>query len=196
MIIKNGVGDGTLAEVFSNHHLAVKSINEDMIGYESRVNEQAFTISSPVAWTVGTSARSIMVVANNETEKSFIVNKLFVFNNGGSTSHNRVIQGSMYKNSTLPTTNIYASTAIPLGNLNLGSSKVTSVVAYIWDGASTGLDGTKGDLAMNGYFSQGATVIDIASTLVISPSQIIRFDMLGEEDTKCLFALSGFLCEC
>jgi hypothetical protein len=193
MILKNGVGDGILAEVFPNHHLAVSSISEPIIGYKSRADEQAFTIATPLPLTVGTSARSCIVLYNGETEKNFIVNKLYVSHNGGSTNHNRVVYGTLYKDTDLPTANILGSTSIALGNLNLGSSRVTSVVAYIWDEASTGLDGDKGDLAMNQMFAQGMTQIELSGSLIMSPSQKVRIDITGEEDTEVLLALSGFL---
>jgi hypothetical protein len=193
MVIKNGTGDGVSAKVYPDNHLAVKSMSEPILGYRSRVEESAFAMHTPYIWTVGTSALSVMVVHNAETEKSFCINKIYVSHNGGSTSHNRTIQATMYKSSTIPTTNILGNTAIAFGNLNLKSSKITAVKAYIWNGSSTGLDGTKGTLAMNSLFGQGFTVIELANSVILGPSQIIRVDYLAEENTQCALSLSGFL---
>lgn len=194
MQIIDGTGNGYRAGVLENHHILSKTIAETIIGYKSRVQQNAFSISTPIEWSVGTSAVSVLVVNNAETVNKFIVNKIFVSHNGGDTSGDKTVLGTVYKNTSIPTTNIYGSQGIPFGNLNLGSSQVTSCVGYLWDNASTGLDGDKGDLAFQQRLGKGLNIIDLSSSFILNPSQKIRFDIKADETTKCLITVSGFLC--
>lgn len=194
MILQNPT-DGVAAKVFANQHLAVKAIDEPIIGYKSKKEEAAFSLHTPVVWTISTTPLSCMVLKNNETEKNFIINKIYIGHNGGTTNNTAHLIATMYKETGIPTTNIYASTAIPFGNLNMSSSKVTTVVGYIWDGTSTGLDGAKGSLAMNGIFGSGFTQLDLSNSVILGPSQTVRIDLtsLDETDVRATISISGFL---
>ena len=196
MIIKNGVGDGTLAIVHPNNHIGTQSIAEPLMGYKSRVDEQAFSIFSPIAWPVTGTETRVLVVINNESEKSFLVNLFFVSHSGGTT-FNRSIYAKMYKGVTAPTTGILTGAAIPFGNLNMGSTKVTSVVAYLWDGSTgTGLSGgSAGSIAMNGVFSPGFTEVPLNGTVILSPGQsfAVSYQNLESAITYCCCTISGFL---
>lgn len=197
MIIKNGVGDGTLARVFSNHHLGVKSIGETTIGYKSRVEQLAFSIGCPMAYSVTTSETTLMVWHNNESEKSFVLSGLYISHNGGDSTGTKVVYGRMYKGASSPTTGILGGQAYQFGNLNFGSSKITYMQSYLWDGSTgTGLSGgANGTMGLLQMFGKGLTHVDLSGSIVISPGQFVRVTMQGEETTKVLVSISGFACD-
>lgn len=197
MIIKNGVGDGVLARVFPNHHLAVKSVDESTIGYKSRVEQVAFSMGCPFAYTITTSEHNIMTLFNNDTDKLFVINSLYISTNGGDTSGNKPFYGRMYKGATAPTTGILTGETIRFGNLNFGSSRITEMRAFLWDGATgDGLSGgADGQLGLLQMFGNGLTHIDLRGSVVISPSQYVRITIQGLETGKVLVSVSGYNCE-
>lgn len=199
MIIKNGVGDGTLCRVYDNNHLAAQAISEQMIGYKSRVEQRAFSMGCPHAtpWAVATSETSPMILYNGEPEKSFVLSTLYLGFNGGTASGNKVLYGKMYKSASAPTTGIYGSVAIPFGNINLGSSKITSMSAYLWDNSTgTGLTGgSAGSPAFFQIISSGLNVIDFNGSVVISPGQYLRLTTQCAEAALVTVTISGYLAD-
>jgi hypothetical protein len=79
--------------------------------------------------------------------------------------------------------------------LNIGSSKVTNVKAYLWDGSTgTGLTGgTTGTIAMCAFFPPQFTPIELNGSVVIAPGQYIRISLEGTAATTACMTVSGYL---
>jgi hypothetical protein len=193
MILEDGAGSGVYAKVTKNQQLFTRAVNETYIMYESRVNGNAFTAGISYDLSVGTDARSVMVVHNAETEKNFIINSVSLSHDGGSSTYNKHIKFQMYIDSALPTTNIQGSAPVAFYNLNSGNNRVTLVKAYLWDGVSTGLDGAKGTSALVHYTNKGLTVLNSRGTSVLGPGAIFRIDLTGVESTKVSISMEGML---
>jgi len=196
MIINGGTGNGYSVRVTQNNELVVNGTVEDYIGYKSREDEEAFSISSPYPFYVKDTTTSVMVVTNNEQEKDYVVNSLYIGNNGGNSTGSFPILGFLYKNAGLPSNGAFSGDAFAFGNLNLGSTKITSVEAYIWDNSTgaNGMDGTPGDTALVQTFGVGLTRVDLQGSLIIAPGQTINILFKGFDSTSLVtLSISGYL---
>jgi len=194
MIIQNGTGKDISAKVYDNYHLGVQAIAEPLIGYKSRVDQDGFSTFLPGVYPIAASENTVFVIYNGESEKLFIINKLFISHTGGAT-FNRMMVARMYKSSSAPTAGILTGAPIKLGNLNIGSSKITDVTAYIWDGSTgTGMTGAStGSMVMCGLFPPAFTQVDLSGSLVLSPGQYIRVTFEGLVATSACMTISGYL---
>lgn len=193
MVIKDGTGSGGYGvKVDADNNLYTRTVQEEMVAYMSREKQQAFGVST-LKYTITDTETDIIVIKNNESEKNYIFTHLYISFDGGTTSRNKTIYGKIYKDSAIPTTGIYGSAIIAFSNMNFGSTRITDLGAYLWDGSTgTGLDGSRGTLAFHHMFSRGHTTILMGGVL-IPPGEIIRFTATGEESSQLVVSVTGYL---
>lgn len=191
IVIKDGTGTGVRAAVFGSNQLSVKATCETEIEYASEELGQAFILSSLENSLVAANGEyHTLWFRNNDPNKIFHINQIFVSTNGGSTTGNKVITGRLRIGSSKPSANNTATTG---ANLNLTSTNIALAEGYFWNGTGTGMTvAVPGPIALSGYFRQGFTSILFEGAFIVGYNNILDFTLQAAEDGVASVVISGW----
>ena len=189
LVIRDGVGTGTRAQVDAFHRLKVFGIVQPELYSASNAGLSFVFAVNDIS--VPATEATILYFQNTDPVNNFHIHEILAGWNGGSTTHARTLIGRFYAGMSAPTAN--SSTLVPV---NLNTTSTTSPTATIlkWNGSGTGLTvASNGALAFSTYVGMGCTSIDFHGAFVIGYNKVIGITLQGEEAGLASIQLVGWV---
>jgi hypothetical protein len=193
IVLKNGIGDGSMARVDKNHRLWTKSTLESPMSFHSTEGDAFLLLfdEHTIAADTETGVGYAVVTAGNIR---MFIDKFWVQWNGGSTNYNRPLTIRYYVGATAPTANASAVTA---GNLLIGSNNAASCSAYKWDGVGSGItvasQGVKFGVTMH---CQGQTPVELEGAAILPYLVPLLITAESPEAGTLALAVNFWQCDC
>lgn len=191
MQIIDGKGSGRAVEVDVKNRIRTFATIQEHIAAHARSGE-AYSIGFPPRTLTLTGGRVIWF-KNNNPDYDFLINKIFIFWNGGSTNHNRCVYITAYKDDDEPSAN---HTEVSAGNLNFGTTQTALATSYYWDEVGDGMTVVSGTPFGFMIMSQGVNLLDVASAVVVPYGTTLSLNAQPEEVGELSIIISGCYCQC
>jgi hypothetical protein len=187
-MIRDGKGNGFLAEVDSENRIQAACTTETALAHRSYYDGSAYGISTPMLTITTTGGRMLWIKNNSSTPFWFTD---FWFNwNGGTTNHNRVMYGQLVFADTEPDTNVTVGGA---GVLNRSKTSAANMSVLYWDEVGDGLTGH--DAGTPAFFwcnGQGSQHYSTDGAIIIGVNKTLSVNLQGEEVGEASINILGF----
>jgi len=191
LIIKDGVGTGSKAQVNVRNQLETHATVESEFEYVSKYFGQAFSFASDENVISAGTEYHVLWLANTNVEQLFHVNNVYVSYNGGNSTHQTTVITRCRVTSPPPTGN-----SMPVVGSNMNSAQASSVMAlancYAWNGVGDGMTITEpGSIIVSGYLARGLTTICLTG-FILGYGGSIDLSLKPEEDGLASIVVSGW----
>lgn len=174
MIIEDGTGTGSRAEVDKANHLVVKAITEREIEHESQERGAAYNWSSDI---VSVDAADTVLLIKNTSDKNLHIERIHISN--GSTASEYTVH--------TPTTEVTPAGGAVVGtNLNTGSSNVADA-----DAKSDETNNSQGNVIFTRWLAVDRNTTIETNGLILAKNKSIAVDVV-EIVTETAVTIKGF----
>lgn len=192
--ITDGTGSGYLGKVNSDNRFEMTGDTESTMAFVSQKRGKAYALASGLITVTTSDTGRIFYWKNTSSTESFIVEKLLVNWNGGSTNYNKTATFLVWSGDAAPTANNTTfSTGVPL---NYNFSGIPPATVERWDGTSPGLTSVTGGAVGGGLIAApGNTQIPFDGALVYGPGFATSVSVTVPEDGQVFIAFQGYFKE-